>query len=64
MHGLHLEQYRHATYRPEAYYQEALRRDPLDSRCQNALGRLLLRRGQFAAAESHLRQALARLVSL
>ncbi len=61
LHGLHLEQYRHATYRPEAYYQEALRRDPLDSRCHNALGRLLLRRGQFAAAESHLRQALASL---
>ncbi|MCB0186463.1 MAG: DUF5107 domain-containing protein, partial [Caldilineaceae bacterium] len=28
--GLHLEQYRHATYAPELYYEEALRRDPLD----------------------------------
>ena len=28
--GLHLEQYRHATYSPVDYYEEALRRDPLD----------------------------------
>ena len=41
LHGLHLEQYRHATYAPEAYYAEALRRDPGDSRCNNALGLLL-----------------------
>lgn len=61
LHGLHLEQYRHATYEPEAYYHEALRRDPLDSRCHNALGRLLLRRGKFAAAEEHFRQAIASL---
>jgi tetratricopeptide (TPR) repeat protein len=58
LNGLHLEQYRHATYAPEAYYLEALRRDPLDSRCNNALGRLLLRRGQFAAAEAYLRTAV------
>ena len=48
LNGLHLEQYRHATYEPEAYYQEALRRDPADSRCNNAMGSLLLRRGKFA----------------
>jgi hypothetical protein len=36
--GLHLEQYRHATYDPRDYYEEALRRDSLDSRCNNALG--------------------------
>ncbi|MFN5935712.1 MAG: DUF5107 domain-containing protein, partial [Roseiflexaceae bacterium] len=30
LNGLHLEQYRHATYRPEDYYLEALRRDPYD----------------------------------
>ena len=28
--GLHLEQYRHATYNPVDYYEEALRRDPID----------------------------------
>ena len=28
--GLHLEQYRHATYNPVEYYEEALRRDPIE----------------------------------
>jgi tetratricopeptide (TPR) repeat protein len=58
LNGLHLEQYRHATYAPEPYYEEALRRDPLDSRCNNALGLLLLRRGKFAAAEPYFRTAI------
>jgi tetratricopeptide (TPR) repeat protein len=59
--GLHLEQYRHATRLPESYWGEALRRDPGDARCNNAMGLLLLRRGQFAAAEEHFRRAIARL---
>ncbi|HYW43615.1 MAG TPA: DUF5107 domain-containing protein [Bryobacteraceae bacterium] len=58
--GLHLEQYRHATRAPEGYWQEALRRDPGDARCNNAMGLLLLRRGQFAGAEDHFRRAIAR----
>ena len=61
--GQHLEQYRHATYAPEPYYLEALRRDPLDARCNNALGLLLLRRGRFAEAEPYFRSAIARLTS-
>jgi tetratricopeptide (TPR) repeat protein len=61
LHGLHLEQYRHATYAPEPYYEEALRRDPGDARCNNALGLLLLRRGKFADAEPYFRRAIARL---
>jgi tetratricopeptide (TPR) repeat protein len=52
LNGLHLEQYRHATYHPEDYYMEALRRDPHDSRCNNAMGLLLLRRGDFAATSN------------
>jgi len=48
--GLHLEQYRHATYAPEVYYQEGLKRDPGDVRINNAYGNLLLRRGQFNEA--------------
>jgi len=59
--GLHLEQYRHATFRPEDYYEEALRRDPDDSRCNCALGVLLLRRGSFSESEAFLRRAVARL---
>ncbi|MDJ0752162.1 MAG: DUF5107 domain-containing protein [Ardenticatenaceae bacterium] len=61
LNGLHLEQYRHATFAPEPYYEEALRRDPHDSRCNNALGRLLYRRGKFAAAEPYFRRAIKRL---
>ncbi|MDR0353270.1 MAG: DUF5107 domain-containing protein [Opitutaceae bacterium] len=59
--GLHLEQYRHATRRPEPYWREALRRDPGDSRCHNALGRWHLRRGELAEAEAHFRAAIERL---
>ena len=42
--GLHLEQYRHPTLAPEIYWQEALRRDPGESRVNLVLGKGLLRR--------------------
>ncbi len=58
--GLHLEQYRHATYRPQPYYEEGLKRDPGDIRCNNALGLLLYRRGQFEAAETYFQAAISR----
>ena len=57
--GLHLEQYRHATYSPTDYYEEALRRDPADYRCNNAIGLWYLRRGRFDRAEQYLRRAVA-----
>ncbi len=56
--GLHLEQYRHATYNAADYYREALDRDPGDVRCNNAMGLLLLRKGQFAGAEPYFRKAI------
>ena len=56
--GTHLEQYRHATRDPEPYYREALRREPEDLRANNALGLLLLRRGQLDDAEPLLRRAV------
>jgi tetratricopeptide (TPR) repeat protein len=59
--GVHLEQYRHPTRNPESYWREALRRDPLDSRANSALGRWHLRRGEFGYAEAHLRAAIQRL---
>lgn len=61
LNGLHLEQYRHATYAPEPYYLEALRRDPGDSRANNALGLLLLRRARFGEAAAYFRKAIERL---
>lgn len=60
MTGLHIEQYRHATYNPTDYYLEAIRRDPMDIRNNNAMGLWLLRRGRFAEAESYLRAAVKR----
>jgi tetratricopeptide (TPR) repeat protein len=55
----HLEQYRHATYHPVPYYEEALKRDAGDIRSNNALGLWYLRRGQFAKSEPYFRKAIA-----
>ena len=59
--GLHIEQYRHATYLPDPYYQEALKRDAGDSRVNNAYGMLLMRRGDFTGAKKHFKKALERI---
>lgn len=56
--GLHLEQYRHATYSATDYYEEALRRDSSDVRCNNAMGLWLIRKGQFEKAVPYLRRAI------
>ncbi|CAI7678222.1 unnamed protein product, partial [Penicillium discolor] len=56
--GLHLEQYRHATFEPESYYEEGLRRDASDIRLNIAYGTLLLRRGILEKAETHFRKAI------
>jgi len=56
--GLHLEQYRHATYNPTDYYLEALNREPGDVRNNNAMGLWLLRKGKFAEAEPYFRKAI------
>ncbi|RYY17505.1 MAG: DUF5107 domain-containing protein, partial [Chitinophagaceae bacterium] len=58
LHGLHLEQYRHATYDPCSYYLEALRRDAKDIRSNNAMGLWHLRKAQPGKAEPYLRQAV------
>ncbi len=56
--GLHLEQYRHATWSALDYYEEALRRDPIDVRCNNAMGLWYLRRGRLDKAEPYFRVAV------
>ena len=56
--GLHLEQYRHATWSALDYYEEALRRDPNDVRCLTQIGLWYLRRGRFDKAEGYLRKAV------
>ena len=60
--GLHLEQYRHATFVATDYYLEAMRREPGDVRNNNAMGLWLLRRGQFADAEPYFRKAIETLL--
>lgn len=57
----HIEQHRHATYLPDPYYLEGLKRDSGDSRINNAYGLLLFRRGDFVEAEKHFRAAIKRL---
>lgn len=56
--GLHIEQYRHATWQATDYYREALKREPGDARTNNAMGLWLLRRGQFEPSEYHFRRAV------
>lgn len=58
LYGLHIEQYRHATYEAEDYYLEGLRRDSTDIRLNNAYGSLLFRRGCFAESEKHFSKAV------
>ena len=56
--GLHLEQYRHATWSALDYYEEALRRNPLDYRCNMQIGLWYLRRARFEKAEPYLQTAV------
>ncbi|KGO86161.1 tetratricopeptide repeat containing protein [Flavobacterium rivuli WB 3.3-2 = DSM 21788] len=56
--ALHLEQYRHATYSPIPYYEEALRRDAGDIRSNNAMGLWLMRKAKFSQAEPYFRAAI------
>ncbi|MDF2485950.1 MAG: Tetratricopeptide 2 repeat protein [Herbinix sp.] len=56
--GQHIEQYRHATYVPDDYYLEGLKRDSEDIRLNNAYGKLLLRRADFVKAEQYFRAAV------
>jgi tetratricopeptide (TPR) repeat protein len=58
--GEHLEQYRHPTREPEAYWLEGINRDPHDLRCNTGIGRRLLDRGLLDEAITHLQMAVER----
>ena len=62
--GLHLEQYRHATYNPTDYYLEAYVETTANIRNNNAMGLWLFRKGQFKKAELYLRKAINTLTEL
>lgn len=59
--GTHLTQNRHPTRSPLPYFEEMLRRDPLDSRASIALGSANYRAGRYEQARTLLENALARL---
>ncbi len=59
--GLHLDQYRHATRSPEPYWEEALRRDPQDTRANTGLAARRYRDGRLQEAEELLTRAIGRL---
>ncbi|WP_396600885.1 DUF5107 domain-containing protein [Algibacter sp. R77976] len=61
--GLHLEQYRHATFNATDYYEEALRRSPKDVRCNNAMGLWYMRKGQLETAIGYFDTAIETLTS-
>jgi tetratricopeptide (TPR) repeat protein len=61
--GLHLEQYRHATFNPADYYREALRREPGDVRNNNAMGLLHLRNARYVQAEPYFLKAIQTLTT-
>lgn len=59
--GLRLEQFHNPAFEPYPYYDEALKRDPGDSRVNTALGILYLKRGLFEEAEEKLNSAVRRI---
>ena len=59
--GLRLEQIHNPRVDPYAYYEEALRRDPGDSRTNTILGIDYYKRAMFEQAEQKLRKAIERI---
>ncbi len=56
--AVHLEQYRHATYSPEDYYREGLRRDASDLRLNNGYGKYLYQKGRFDESIRYFQRAV------
>lgn len=59
--GLRIEQFRNARTNPEAYYEEALKRDSLDYLVNNMMGIRSLKDGRYNDAANYFRRALKRL---
>jgi len=58
--GLRLEQFHSAARDPEAYYEEALKRDPGNARVNTRMGIRAARNGDFALARRCLEKAIER----
>lgn len=61
--GLRLNQFYNASVDPMPYYNEALKRDPGDSRVNTQLGILSLKNFNWTKAETYLRKAAERVTS-
>jgi tetratricopeptide (TPR) repeat protein len=61
--GVWIEQFHNASLEPDPYWEEALRRDPGDTRVHTAFGINRYKKARYTEAETHLRAALARLTS-
>ncbi len=59
--GLRIEQFHDPNLDPDAYWEEALRRDPGDARVNTALGINYFKKARFADAEKLFRKAIERL---
>jgi tetratricopeptide (TPR) repeat protein len=62
--GIHLVQYRHATRRPEPYWEEALLRDPGHVGSLLGLADMAYKAGHFEKSTSLLKRSLDRLTAL
>jgi tetratricopeptide (TPR) repeat protein len=60
MTGLRIEQMHDPLRDAYPYFEEGLKRDPGDDRCNTALGVLYCKRGMYREAEEKLRRAVAR----
>jgi tetratricopeptide (TPR) repeat protein len=59
--GMRIRQFHNARLRPEDYFLEALERDPMDVRCNTAMGIIHKERGEMGEAKQYLRKAIMRL---
>ena len=61
LHGKHIVKYKHFTLDAKDFYEEGLRRDPADARCNEGMGDLLYDQGRFAEALKYYDRAEERL---
>jgi len=61
--GERIRQFHNARVDPAPYFLEALRRDPLDVRCNTAMGIISQEKGDYKKAKYHYRQAISRITA-
>jgi len=61
--GQRIDQFHNPVLDPKPYWEEALRRDPLDSRTNTALCVLALKRARYQEAEAYCRRAVERVTA-